>query len=245
MSVPRRPPNAVVHRAESLLLRLREIAELLVDEHAEVADDRRERGRELVRDVAVELGAELLDLAEALVRGGQLGDLLFEVGHDAARLDAQAIALLVRRRHHPLAAPADVPRDLLREVPCVDRLLEEAVAADGEARLAIAFGGDRDDRHAVERGLGAEAQRDLEAVEAGNIQIDEDDVRTLRDRKSNSLEPVGRVDDLVSVARQQLSDEQPVPRVILDVQNARQVAPNLAQHLREHVPHATFTPRRV
>ncbi len=157
---------------------------------------------------AVELGAELLHLAEALVRRRELGDLLLEVRDDAARLDAEAFALHVGRRHHPLAAPAEVAGHLLGEVARVDGLLEEAVAADGEARVAIALRGDRDDRDTVERRLGPQTERDLEPVEAGNIQVDEDDVGALGDGETNAFETVGRVDHLVAVTGEELADEQ-------------------------------------
>ena len=148
----------------------------------------------------------------------------------------------VGRRHHALALAADVARDLLREVARVDGLLHEAVAADGEARVAIALGGDRDDGHAVERRLGAKAQRDLEAVEAGDVQVDEDDVRPLRDREANALETVGGVDHLVTVGREELADEQPIARVVLDVQHARHgriIASTLPNGLCLRVAYAT------
>ena len=229
-------PHAVIHRAQRLALRLARLAELLVHEHAQVADDRRQRRRELVRDVAVELGAEALHVAEPLVGRRQLGDLLLEVGDDAPALLAQPLARRVGRRHHALALPADVAGDLPGEVARVDRLLHEAVAADGEARVAIAFGRDGDDGHAVERGLGAKPERDLEAVEAGDVEVDEHEVRPLRDGEAHALEAIGSVDHLVTVGREELADEQPIARVVLDVQHARQgpiIASNpLLSHVR-------------
>src|SRR5205807_2191448 len=124
---------------------------------------RRERRRELVRDVAVELGAEAIHVAEALVRGRELGDLLLEVGDDPPRLHPQALAGRVGARVEPLAMAAEILPDLPGEVARVDRLLDEPVAADGEARLLVPLGGDRDDRHAVERSLAPQAKRDLVA----------------------------------------------------------------------------------
>ena len=53
------------------------------------------------------------------------------------------------------------------------------------------------------------------------FEVDEDDVRSLRDREPHAFEPVGRVDDLVPVGREELADEQAVSRVVLDVEHAR------------------------
>ena len=126
------------------------------------------------------------------------------------------------RRDHALAVAAEVLAHLAREVARVDRLLDEAVAADGEARLAIALGGDGDDRHAVERRLAAQAQRHLVAVEARDVQVDEHEIGPLREiARRTPFEAVGGVDHLVPVGREELADEEPVPRVVLDVQHAR------------------------
>ncbi len=107
------------------------------------------------------------------------------------------------------------------EAARVDGLLEEAVAADGEARLAVALGGDGHDGDARELGLAAQAQGDLEAVEAGDVDVDEDEIGRLRHREAHALEAVGRVDHLVAGAVEQLADEEPVRRVVLDVEDLR------------------------
>ena len=168
-------PHAVVHRAKRLELRLAHVAELLVDEHLQVAHYWRERRRQLVRDVPVELRPEALDDAKALVRGGQLRDLLLEVGDDATALEAQALACRVGRRRKRRPLPAEEAPDLAREDAGVDGLLHEAVAPHGRARVAVSLGGDCDDWHADERRLAPQAKRDLVAVEARNVQVHEDE----------------------------------------------------------------------
>lgn len=65
----------------------------------------------------------------------------------------------------------------------------------------------------------------------GMFGIDEDDVRALRDREADALQAVGRVDDLVAVGREQLPHEQPVARVVLDVEHASQGVLILARAL--------------
>ncbi len=203
------PADAVLHRAERLLLRLVERAQLLVGEQLHVPDDRGHRGRELVGDVAVELGARGVELAEPGVGARELGHLLLQVGDDALALLAQP-ARPLGRGATLLARAAEVAGDDRREGARVDRLLEEAVAADGEARLAIALGGDRHDGHAGERRLAAQAQGDLESVEAGDVEVDEDEVGLLRTGETYPFEAVGGVDHLVPSVLEELADEQPV-----------------------------------
>ncbi len=107
---------------------------------------------------------------------------------------------LWRRRRSPVASALDVYgsrwperycRTRLREAPRVDRLLDEAVAADGEARVAVPLGGDRDDGHVAQRRLAAQPERHLVAVEAGDVEVDEDQVGPLRQSAAHALEAVG------------------------------------------------------
>ena len=137
---------------------------------------------------------------------------------------------LWRRSRSPVASALDVygsrwPDEVEAhergEAARVDGLLDEAVASDGEARVAIALGRDRDDGHPPERRLAAQAQGHLVSVESGNVQVDEDEVRPGGERATHPLEPVGGVDDLVALGRQELAHEQAIGGIILDVKNAR------------------------
>ena len=138
---------------------------------------------------------------------------------------------LCRRRRSPVASaldvygsrcPRQVPAHELREAARVDGLLDEAVAPDGEARVAVALGGDGDDGHAAERRLAPQAQRHLVAVEPRDVEVDEHQVRAAAASalRTPSSPSVG-VDDLVPVGREELADEKAVARVVLDVKNAR------------------------
>ena len=51
---------------------------------------------------------------------------------------------------------------------------------------------------------------DLVAVEAGDVEVDEDEVGPLRDGEAHALEAVGGVDDLVPVGREELAHEEAV-----------------------------------
>ena len=62
----------------------------------------------------------------------------------------------------------------------------------------------------LERGLAAQPERDLVAVEARDVQIDQHEVGPLRQSAADPLEAVGGVDDLVAVGREQLAHEKPV-----------------------------------
>ena len=140
-------------------------------------------------------------------------------------LQAQPLARRVGARRVRLAVTRQVLPDQAGEAARVDGLLDEAVAPDGEARVAIALGGDGDDGHAAERRLAAQAERHLVAVEPGDVEVDEDQVGPLRQRRAHALEAVGGVDDLVPLGGEELAHEQAVPRVVLDVKNARHSMP--------------------
>jgi hypothetical protein len=134
-----------VHCDERLALHRRERAELLGEEELEVAHRRRHRRRELVAQVAEELAAQARELLEPLVGLDELGHLALEALDDALRGHAELHVARVRRT---LLVAAEEALDLRGEAAHVDRLLDEAIAAHGEARLAVAFGRDRHDRHA-------------------------------------------------------------------------------------------------
>ena len=168
------PADAIVHGAERLHLRLRHFAELFVGHHAQVPDDRRQRRRQLVADVSVELRAQPIHVAQALVRGRELRHLLFEVRDDALALHAQALARGVGAGDHRFAVPAKVLTHLTGEIPRIERLLNEAVAPDGEARLAVPFRRDGDDGDPFQCGLASKAKCHLVPVETGDVQVDED-----------------------------------------------------------------------
>ncbi len=117
--------------------------------------------------------------------------------------------------------PGEVLADQRREASRVNGLLDEAVAPHGEARVALPLGGDRDDRNAAQRRLAPQPQRDLVAVEARDVEIDEDQIGPGRQSAANPLEAVDGVDDLEALGREQFAHEETVPGVVLDVQNTR------------------------
>ena len=65
-------------------------------------------------------------------------------------LQAQALARRVGARRVRLAVSRKIEAHRRREAPRVDRLLDEAIAADREARVTVAFGRDGDDRDPFE-----------------------------------------------------------------------------------------------
>jgi hypothetical protein len=180
-----------------------------------------------VRDVAVELRAQPLDLAQPVVGGRQLGHLLLEMRDDAVALRAQPLAGGIGARRVRLPVARQILPHQAAEAPPVDGLLDEPVATDGEAGIAVALGRDRDDRDRPERRLASQAKRDLVAVEPRDVEIHEDEVRALRQRSPHALEAVGRVDDFVPLGDEQLAYQEPVSRVILDVKNTRHPSPAL------------------
>ena len=116
--------------------------------------------------------------------------------------------------------PAQVAPHLGGELAGVDGLLDEAVAADGEARLLVALGGDRDDRDVAQRRLTAQPERHFVAVEARDVEVDQHQIGALPDREAHALEAVGRVDDLVALGHEKLSYEKTIGRVVFDMKNA-------------------------
>jgi hypothetical protein len=205
-----------IHCDERLALHRRERAELLGEEELEVAHRRRHRRRELVAQVAEELAAQARELLEPLVGLDELGHLALEALDDALRGHAELHVARVRRT---LLVAAEEALDLRGEAAHVDRLLDEAIAAHGEARLAVAFGRDRHDRHARERVRAAQAQRDLVAVEVRDVQIDDDQIRRRLLREAHALEAARRVEHLVTRRCEDLAHEQAAPRVVLDVED--------------------------
>ncbi len=173
-------PDAVVHGTHRLLLGLGEGAELLVLEELHVADDGGHRRGQLVGDVPVELGPGGVQLAQPGVGPAELGHLLFEVGDDAlALLHEPGRPRRVQGRGR-LPRTLEVTLEARGERARVDWLLEEAVAPDRQAGLAIALGGDGHDGHPRQRSLAAQPQGDLEAVEPGDVQVDQHQIRPLR-----------------------------------------------------------------
>jgi hypothetical protein len=88
--------EGLVHRGDGALLRGGERAELAPLEEAHVPDERRQRRRELVRHVAVELPAQPVGLHQLRVGVGELVHLGLEVRGDAAPLRAQGPRALRR-----------------------------------------------------------------------------------------------------------------------------------------------------
>ncbi len=179
-------------------------------------------------DVAVELDARRVELAQARVGAAELGHLLLEVGHDTLALLHQPGRGARARRGHLLGA-LEVALDHGGERARVDGLLQEAVAAHGEAGLAIALGGDGHDGDAGERGLAAEAEGDFEAVEAGDVEVHQDQIRPLGAGEAHAFEAVGGVDHLVPGALEQLADEEAVGRIVFDVEDPGHRGPSISR----------------
>jgi hypothetical protein len=198
-------------------LRLVDRTELLVDEHPYVPHDWRHGRCELVADVAVELRAQPLDLAQPLVCGAKLSHFLFEMSYDSVTLEAQPLTGGVRARCVGFAVTGEKASDERREAPRINRLLDESVAPDGETRVPIPLRGDRDDGNSTERRLAAQAQCHLVTVEAGYVEVDKDQIRANCEGAPNPLQAVGRIDDLVSFGGQELAHEKTISLVILDV----------------------------
>ena len=115
-----------------------------------------------------------------------------------------------------------VALDRLGELARVDGLLQEPVAADGEARVAIPFGGDGHDGHAGERGLAAQPQGDLVAVEPGHVEVDQHQIGPLaRSRGCTPSRPSAASITSCPAVCEELADEEPVAGIVFDVEDAR------------------------
>jgi len=106
------------------------------------------------------------------------------------------------------------------ELARVDRLFDEAVGADRQAGLAIAFGGDGDDRRAFQARHAAQPQRHLVAVEVGDVDVYEHQVRSRRFGEADALQAAVGVDDLVARRLQKFANEQAARGVVFDVQDS-------------------------
>ena len=113
----------------------------------------------------------------------------------------------------------EVALDLVGEAAGVDRLLHEAIGADGQAGLLVALGGDRDDRRALQLGDAAQAQRHLVAVQVGHVDVDQHEVRLLGFGQSHALEASLGVQYLVAGSVEQLPHQQAVGGIVFDVED--------------------------
>lgn len=179
------PSYAVIHRAKRLALRRVELAQLFVDQQFDVADDGGHRRGKLVRDVSIEGGTGSVCFEKPGVCFRQFRNLRLEARHDAVALRSEVRVGLIWR--HDLLATSQELLERRREGPRVDRLLNEAVAANRETRRAIPFRRDRHDRNLTKRCVTTEAKRNFVSVESGNVQVDQHEVRSLRARQSHAL----------------------------------------------------------
>src|SRR5581483_7668607 len=117
-------------------------------------------------------------------------------------------APLIRREEF-----ADLGKKLARAV----RLGDIAVAA-GVARLSLVarqrIGGDGDDRHLADLRQGADAPRRLVAVDAGKLDVHQDQVGALARGRRDAGDAVDRLDQLVAGRRHQVADD---PAIVLGV----------------------------
>jgi hypothetical protein len=139
---------------------------------------------------------------------------------DPVALEAQALSGRVCARSVGLAVPTEIQPDDGREAAGIDGLLDEAVAADGKARVPVSFGRDGDDAQALERRLASQTERHLVSIEARDVDVDEHQIRVDLDGAPNPFETVGRIDDLVPLRHEELSHEETIGRIVFDVKNA-------------------------
>ncbi len=112
--------------------------------------------------------------------------------------------------------------DLAGERIHVDRLLDIPVAA-GHQRVLSVFvhrvGRQRDDRRVGEGGERLEHRHDFVAVDAGQVDVEQDQGRFLAHGGLDAGQPVLGVDDGVALRLEDRPGEHPVLRVVLDVQD--------------------------
>jgi tetraacyldisaccharide-1-P 4'-kinase len=126
-----------------------------------------------------------------------------------------------RKLDRKLSAPCKIASNEFTELTRVDRFLNEPVAAHDETCLAVALRRDGYNRHVVKMLLAPQAQRNLVAVESRDIHVDQNQLGLRALGKPHAFETILRVDHLVTVSSQELSDEQAIAWVVLDVQNTR------------------------
>ena len=78
------------------------------------------------------------------------------------------------------------PRDQRRLVDRLGQVLVGAGLEAGDDVLGIGLGGDQDDRHERQRRVGLEPTADLDAVQLGHHDVEQDQVRTARARAAAS-----------------------------------------------------------
>src|SRR6266850_568196 len=208
-----------LHRLEDLALRVAERTGLLRAEDLEVAGDGRERRGELVREVLHELRLAPRARAQPRVRGGQLADGRFQPLDQRLRVLAQVAALVGGL--DLLALALEELAELARELLHVDGLLDVAVAADAEREPPVAVRGQHHDRTAVQAPVRPESGGGLVAVDAGHLDVAEDQVRMGGDGQVDAGDAVGGLQDVESPGLEHVPHQRPAFRVVLDVEDAR------------------------
>lgn len=212
--------NTILDRTERLALGRLERAQLLVQQQANIPHDRCHWRRQLVGDISVKRGPSDFAVAQPVVGLHQLGHLLFEAGNNPLALFPQPRVAL---RRLGLALTLKIGLDSRRKALGRNRFLQKAGTAYRQARVAVALGGNGHDGNSLERVLCAQAQRHLKTIQPRNVEIHQHQIGLRAARQTNPSHSVGGFQHFVPSASKQFANQQPVRRIILDVNNAGHV----------------------
>ena len=206
-------------RFQNLLLLVAQRAGLPAAQDLEVPDDGSQRRRHLVRQVLHELVLAARGRPESRVGRGQLS-------HRGLQALDQRLAVLAQvpplfRPAHLLALPLEERAQLLGKLLHVDRLLDVAVAPDGQRQPAIAVARQHHDRTAVQTLVGAQAGGRLVAVDPRELDVAKDQVGVGGDRQVDPRDAVGGLQDVESPRLEDAAHQRPAFRVVLDIEDPR------------------------
>ena len=201
------------------MLLIVQVAGLPAAQDLEIADDGRERRRQLVRQVLHELVLAARRRPKPGVGRGQLPHGCLEPLHQRLAVFAQVAALLGAA--HLLALSLEEGAELVGELLHVDGLLDVSVAADGKGEAAVAVAGQHDDGAAVEALVRAQPGGGLVTVDPGQLDVAEDQVRVRGDGQVDAGDAVRGFQHVEAARLEHRAHQRPAFRVVLDVEDAR------------------------
>ena len=215
----REPLGRGLHRVQDLALRLAERAGLLGFQDLEVAGNGREGRGQLVRQVLHELGLAPRGRPEPRVGRGQLPHRRLQALDQGLRVFAQIAPFLGGL--DLLALALEELAELAGELLHVDRLLDVPVATDAQGEAPVAVRRQHHDGAPVQPPVRAQAGGRLVPVDAGHLDVAEDQVGVRRDCQVDPRDAVRRLEDVEAARFQDIPHQGPAFRIVLDVEDAR------------------------
>jgi hypothetical protein len=120
-----------------------------------------------------------------------------------------------------LALALEELAQLVGEPLDVDRLLDETVRAHREGEAPVAVARQDDDRAAVEALVRPQTGGRLVAVDAGKLDVAEDQVGVGADGQIDAGDPVARLEDVEAARLENAPHQRPALWIVLDVEDPR------------------------